>query len=221
MTIAHHPGLENLMSCSAGSMPEAFAAVMASHIGMCPVCRMELVLMHDIGVELFSSLAPSPLAGKIPIMAMRRAEGETGSDTAPARSPDGLTEGGMPVILTPYAGNDLCKVAWRRLAPGVQHFPIALSAGAKGGSLRLLKIAPGKAIPAHGHRGSELTLVLGGSFRDETGLYGVGDVADHFDETEHQPVADPEGGCVCLVASEKKFRFKSMMARLFQAFARF
>lgn len=217
MTIAHHPGLENLMSCSAGSMPEPFAAVMASHIGMCPVCRMELVLMHDIGVELFRSLPPSPLAGKVPIMALHRSEAEIGGNAVPSRGPDGLTAGGMPIVLAPYAGDDLCKVGWRRLAPGVQHFPIALSAGAKG-SLRLLKIAPGRAVPAHGHRGSELTLVLRGSFRDETGLYGVGDVADHFDETEHQPVADPEGGCVCLVASEKKFRFKSVMARLFQPF---
>ena len=36
MAITHHPAPESLMSCSAGSMPEAFAAVMASHIAMCP-----------------------------------------------------------------------------------------------------------------------------------------------------------------------------------------
>ena len=46
MKIAHHPGLESLMSCSAGSMPEAFAAVMASHISIGPKCRKELAIME-------------------------------------------------------------------------------------------------------------------------------------------------------------------------------
>ena len=56
MTITHHPAPESLMSCSAGSMPEAFAAVMASHIAMCPDCRKELSVMEQIGTVLFEAI---------------------------------------------------------------------------------------------------------------------------------------------------------------------
>jgi putative transcriptional regulator len=55
----------------------------------------------------------------------------------------------------------------------------------------------------HGHRGSELTLVLAGAFADATGAYHRGDVQDPDDETEHQPAADKESGCICLIASER------------------
>ncbi|MEQ1718816.1 MAG: anti-sigma factor, partial [Hyphomicrobium sp.] len=66
MAIAHHPGSESLMSCSAGSMPEAFAAVMASHISICAACRKELALMEDIGVELFRNISPAAVTGEAP-----------------------------------------------------------------------------------------------------------------------------------------------------------
>ena len=62
MSITHHPAPESLMSCSAGSMPEAFAAVMASHIAMCPSCRKELAVMERIGTVLFEAIAPTAVA---------------------------------------------------------------------------------------------------------------------------------------------------------------
>lgn len=205
------------MSCSAGSMPEAFAAVMASHISICPACRKELALMEDIGVELFRGIAPAPISREAPIAVMRRAE----ADAAPSqgRALGGLTPGGMPTPIAPFAGDDLDSVPWRALAPGVKHFPLPLSSGAQG-QLRLIKVAPGAKLPEHDHGGSELTLVLRGSYRDETGHYGPGDVADMSEGISHSPVADAAEGCVCLIATEKKMRFKTVMARLMQPFTR-
>ena len=73
-------------------------------------------------------------------------------------------------------------------------------------------------MPEHGHGGSELTLVLRGAYSDRTGTYRVGDVADLGDSIEHQPIADAKDGCICLIASDKKIRFKSVLARLVQPF---
>lgn len=212
-SIMHHPALESLMSCSAGSMPEAFAAVMASHLLACPQCRKELALMQDIGTEIFCAIRPSAMTREAPVMLARRAEAEPEPDEAetPAASP----AGDVPRPLTPFAGRDLDKVAWQWIAPGVRQFRIPLSAGAKG-DLRLIKIAPGKMLPEHGHEGSELTLVLRGSYSDATGQYAAGDVADLSTDVEHQPVADAGEGCVCLIASDRKIRFKTLMARLLQ-----
>ena len=214
MTIRHHPGSDSLMSCSAGSMPEAFAAVMAAHIDVCPQCRKELALMEDIGVALFKNMSPAPMTRDVPIMAARRAEADL--EPAAARSKP-KSAGDMPVSLRALAGDYLDDVAWKRLAPGLMHYQLPLSKSAIG-DLRLIKVAPGMALPEHSHGGSELTLVLRGSYSDKTGRYGVGDMADLDDSTEHQPIADPVEGCIGLIASDHKIRFKSVLARLVQPF---
>ena len=71
-------------------------------------------------------------------------------------------------------------------------------------------------MPDHGHGGSELTLVLDGAYADETGEFRRGDIQDVDDEVEHRPVADKELGCICLIASERPARFKSLVGRLMQ-----
>lgn len=214
MTILRHPGPESLMSCSAGSMPEAFAAVMAAHIDVCPHCRKELALMEHIGVALFKNMSPSAMTREAPVMSVRRAEADVGSSDTRAKV---ISAGDMPLPLRPLAGDYLDDIAWKRLARGLMHYQFPLSKTAIG-DLRLVKVAPGQALPEHSHGGSELTLVLRGSYSDKTGRYGVGDIADLDESTEHQPVADPVEGCICLIASDHKIRFKSVLARLVQPF---
>jgi putative transcriptional regulator len=211
MTITHHPDLSTLMSCAAGSQPEALAAVVASHISMCPTCAAELERMQEIGVALFDTLEPRPVSRQAPIIALRAAEAETGSP-APACH---AGNGDVPSHLAPFVGHSLDRIAWRRIGPGIWDYRIPLSKGSRG-DLRLVKVAPGNELPEHGHRGEELTLLLRGGYSDETGTYDVGDLADLDDSVDHKPVADPVEGCICLIASEKKARFKSFLARLMQ-----
>jgi putative transcriptional regulator len=107
----------------------------------------------------------------------------------------------------------LAGVRWRRLGLGIWHHRLSVQGS---GALGLLKVAPGRIVPEHGHGGAELTLVLGGSFHDSTGRYRTGDVADLDETIEHEPVADPGPDCVCLVASETPARFRGLFARLVQ-----
>ncbi len=124
-------------------------------------------------------------------------------------------KGDVPAPLVPHVGPNLDDIPWKRLGPGLWHYPLPLSKGAKG-DLRLLKVAPGKAMPDHGHGGEELTLMLKGSYHDKFGTFRRGDVADLDDDVEHAPIADEKEGCICLVASEGKARFKGFFARLVQ-----
>lgn len=84
------------------------------------------------------------------------------------------------------------------------------------GSLRLLYIPPGRAVPQHSHGGLELTLVLQGSFADSEGRFGAGDVETAHDDIDHQPVAGPEAPCICLAATDAPLRFRAMIPRLLQ-----
>jgi putative transcriptional regulator len=83
-------------------------------------------------------------------------------------------------------------------------------------SLYMLNIAPGKAVPEHGHGGAEMTLILSGAYNDELGRFGPGDIADLDEHLEHQPKVEPEEPCICLVATEAPTRFKGFFSRLFQ-----
>ncbi|MGL4395490.1 MAG: ChrR family anti-sigma-E factor [Hyphomicrobium sp.] len=214
MKITHHPEPESLMSCSAGSMPEAFAAVMASHISVCSCCRSDLAIMDDMGIALFSNLAPVEVHAGAPVMALRRSEADASSSGVHL---DDAVHGDVPAPLLPFVGRSLDAIKWKRLGRGIWHYPLPLSKTAVG-DLRLIKVAPGVVLPDHGHGGSELTLVLKGAYSDASGRYGVGDVADLDNTVEHQPVADAREGCICLIASDQKIRFKSAMAKLVQPF---
>ncbi|MFN0219753.1 MAG: ChrR family anti-sigma-E factor [Hyphomicrobium sp.] len=209
MKITHHPDRASLMSCSAGSMPEAFAAVMASHISVCPCCRKDLATMEIIGVTLFDQLTPTPVSRPAPVLALRAAEADVED-----REPN-AADGDVPPPLVAVLGKSLDSVPWKRVAPGVWQHQIELSQPSRG-DLRLIKVSPGMALPEHGHRSSELTLVLQGSYSDASGTYRAGDVADLDEEIEHQPVADAVEGCICLIAVEGKLKFKSRIARMVQ-----
>jgi putative transcriptional regulator len=69
----------------------------------------------------------------------------------------------------------------------------------------------------HGHGGTELTLVLEGAFSDSTGEYLPGDIQEVADEIEHSPVADKVAGCICLIASEERARFRGVVGKVVQA----
>jgi putative transcriptional regulator len=214
MTITHHVDDATLMSYAAGTLPEALSAVVAAHLTLCPGCRRELVAMERVGSVMMGALPSSAMLAAPPAAPARDVRLTDEGDHVLAAIE---RSGDIPAPLTRLVGSDLSSVQWQRLGLGVWHKPLPLSEGAKG-DLRLIKVAPGQAMPEHGHGGSELSLILAGSYTDEIGRFGVGDVADLDDEVEHKPMADKATGCICLIASEEKARFKGVFARIVQPF---
>lgn len=211
MTITHHPDISSLMCCSAGSQPEAFAAVIASHLACCGQCRADVCRMQKIGAVLFEKLEPAKMSEQAPVVAMRACEADNEAVSTPCKE----CSGDVPQPLAALIGERLDDVAWRWLAPGVWTYPIPLSKGCCG-DLRLFRIAPGKAVPEHDHEGAELTLILRGAYTDAFGTYRAGDVAELDEGVAHGPVACPQKGCICLTATEGKLRFKGLLPRLLQ-----
>lgn len=215
MSIVHHPDDATLMSFAAGSLPEALAAVVATHLAVCPQCRQDVSDMELLGSVLVDNVAPTPITVRPSIGKLIGEEANFGIpfNSDHAAELDSLDD--IPAPLARLIGGRLDDIHWKRLGFGVWHYPISLS-GQGGGDLRLLKVAPGQVMPEHGHGGSELTLLLRGSYRDEVGTFRTGDVSDLDDEVEHSPISDPKEGCICLIASEEKARFKGILARMIQ-----
>jgi putative transcriptional regulator len=82
--------------------------------------------------------------------------------------------------------------------------------------LRLVRIAPGKALPEHGHGGGELSLVLRGAYRDQLGRFTIGDIADLDGTAVHRPVVEDASPCICLVAAEMPVIYRSWFATVWQ-----
>ena len=211
MKITHHPDDATLMSYAAGSLPESLAAVVSTHLAMCPHCQHEVRVMERVGTALMEILAPASLTRAVPQMALRAMEAEVGTPAVVEADP--LAD--IPTPLRHLAGSRINEIHWKRLGMGIWNVPLKLS-HAGDGDLRLLRVGPGRAMPEHGHGGSELTLILRGCYRDEFGEYWPGDVADLDELVEHRPLAHPELGCICLIASERPAKFKGLFGRMLQ-----
>ncbi len=210
MKIEHHPDTATLASYAAGSLDEAFATVVAAHLASCAKCRARLYEIEEVGGTMLETIDAVGLNEAALERAMSRLD-EPSEERAEPRS----AEQSLPRPLGRLVTAPLDAIAWKSVAPGVAVHRLPTSKAARG-SLTLLKIAPGKKIPEHGHGGMEITLVLTGSYRDALGRFGPGDVADLDEDIEHQPVVDSDEPCICLVASEAPTRFKSFFGRLFQ-----
>lgn len=193
-----HPDPATLLTCSAGSQPEALCAVIASHISMCPECLREFLDLEAIGVALFEGLEPEPMAHMhpaVPGIAQARRRAAPRSSTAE-----------VPKPIRGLLGSDLDALPWVRLLDGVDQYQIPLSADAPG-DLRLLRLRPGARLPEHGHQSEELTLVLRGAYNDESGTFRVGDFSDLDDDTRHTVTASEKCECILLIASESRPEF--------------
>lgn len=208
--ICQHPDEATLMSFAAGTLTEPLAAVVAAHAAMCPRCRRELADLDLLGAAL---LMGEDLGGGSSVKAPKVPPARSPAASAALRSVKPGER--LPAPIAEAYGIAFDSIPWKRLGPGVWHHKLALSKGVTG-DLRLLKIAPGREMPDHGHGGSELTLVLDGAFSDATGAYRVGDLQDLSEEHEHKPMADSLAGCICLIASERPARFKGIVGRLLQ-----
>ena len=202
----HHPTEEYLVHYAAGVLPEAQAVLVAAHLTFCPACRATVRDAEALG-GLFAEATPSEVAGE------RVPDLETDiSGMLPAPAQALLTGADTPAPLHPFIGARLADIPWRTFWPGMQTARIAT--GDTSLDLRLLRLKPGLGMPVHTHGGDELTLVLQGSYTDETGQYRRGDVAMADDSLTHYPVADAGEPCICLTVIEAPLKFRSPLARL-------
>lgn len=98
-------------------------------------------------------------------------------------------------------------------SPGLGVRQCVLGTGPEG-SVRLLYLPSGQAVPDHGHSGQELTLVLQGAFSDATGRFGCGDLEVTDEAPEHTPVAEEGPPCTSLAATDKALKFKTFVLRM-------
>ena len=210
--IQHHLTDALMMAYSAGSLPEAFSLTVATHISMCDESRARLGAFDTVGGALLEGTDEVAMTRDSFASTMARIRAAR-PEVKPAPRRAGL----LPVPLQDYIGGDLDAVRWRPVGMGVRQ---AILPTSKAATARLLHIPAGAAVPDHGHRGTELTLVLQGAFVDQVSRFGPGDIEIVNEDLNHTPVADIGADCICLAATDAPLRFRALMPRLAQPFLR-
>lgn len=212
--IKHHLSDSLLMGYSAGTLPEAFNLVVATHISLCDECRARLAAFDALGGAVLEEAPAVAMHDSAFEMTMRRIAMQPAEASPPPRA---RRTGLFPAPLHDYVGGDLGAVKWRSVGGGVRQ---AILPTSKEATVRLLHIPAGAAVPDHGHQGLELTLVLQGAFRDNVDRFGPGDLEIATEETNHTPIAEPGADCICLAATDAPLRFSGLLPKLAQPFFR-
>ena len=216
MTVSHHVGEELLLAYAAGTLDEATSLLVATHLALCPRCRADLDLAEAVGGALIECAEPGGAGGGTVLDALASVPGEGGARRLPPAPPAVRAAYVLPQPLRGYAGGDSGTLAWRAVGGGIRQVP--LTPRGPGAAARLLSIPAGRSVPDHGHRGSELTLVLAGTFYDRDAWYRRGDVQVADRAVVHRPVAGPEEDCICLAVTDAPLSFRGLVPRLLQLF---
>jgi putative transcriptional regulator len=219
--ITHRPPEELLLGYATGSLPEPIALVVASHAAMCADTAAEIRRLERVGGTLLDDIAPAALKAG----ALDRALASLDIDPAaagiavaphPAATPE--TRALLPAPVWPYIKGDLGNLSWRRRAAGIETAELIGDSAKR--SAFLVRVQAGHALPRHTHRGTELTLVLTGAYRDGPLNFGRGDFQAADPSIDHQP-ANPGGvECICLVAIDAPIWFTGPIGRLANPFVK-
>ena len=213
MTIRFHVSEDILLKYSAGTLDEASSLLVATHLALCPHCRLRNGSADALGGFLLDSLEAAPVSPSMMEAVLSRVQNETPSHAPAARSP-ASTSPVLPDPLRSYLGGDLDSLQWKLMAPRVHQVPIETADHRS--KARLLRFHSGLRVPSHGHNGRELTLVLTGELCDRDTVLRRGDIAETDERTEHQPYAGPSEDCVCLAVTDAPLRFNGIFARMLQ-----
>lgn len=119
----------------------------------------------------------------------------------------------LPKVLAKIAAEGL---VWKKMAGGINQASVALDDKTQ---CEFIYMKPGSQVPVHRHEGSEVTLVLDGSFRDDLGDYRPADFVVRDRSHTHQPASDE--GCLCFAVLDSPLTFTQGLARLMNPFLKY
>jgi putative transcriptional regulator len=211
--INHHPDARILNEFVAGSLPLAQSACVSVHLHFCEYCQRQTRQLQELGSLMFDRLSPQQVDDSLLESVMGRLDEEPPLEYAQDASSDG-----GPVLVQRLMNGDYEDLEWKRMNAALQIS--RLRTGDPEHEFALYHIKAGGSIPKHTHRGTELTLVLEGSFSDEEGVYQQGDFLLRDGEHTHTPTAAQSTDCICIGVLDAPIRFTPWNYRLLNPFLR-
>ncbi len=109
----------------------------------------------------------------------------------------------IPRALQRYANVDVADIPWKSVIPGFKEWDLGIEDGCE---INMFWIKEGRKMPTHTHEGTELFLVLDGSFEDEGGVYSAGDISIADENVNHRPIAGKDRPCIGFSVTDAPLR---------------
>jgi putative transcriptional regulator len=193
----------------AGSLPEPARVLVATHLEMIPDNRSLVADLHCLAGQALELAEPVPVSERDRRLAAIFRSQPPADDAPELTQADGSQ---LPRALREFIGYDLEKVPWRTRLPGFREYSMGKIDGCE---VSLMWIRAGRALPAHSHRGVELTLVVDGAFNDVRGRFGPGDISVADENLDHRPIAEKGRPCIAFSVLEAPIRLTGSLTQLF------
>ncbi len=218
--INHHPKFELIKAFVNGDLPASLSAGVAIHADMCPVCQQTIAQFTEQVAE--TSFEEEYLDRFI-------VDDNEALDAVAAIDFDHMID---EIVQSSDISIALPKVEKTiSFDDKIYTIPTALNSMELGkhahiGKLTrariqlneneihtsLLHIQPGGGVPEHTHKGFELTVLLAGSFHDESGEYVKGDFIMLDSSHQHHPIST--NGCLCYTVANDALHFTQGINKL-------
>lgn len=218
-----HPSPEMLEGFAHGTLSPGLSVAVSAHVELCESCRERTSAMEaeataawlaEPEVKKTSKTKQPDYADMIASIVNQPQTREVVDGEDPVREihmhEHSVT---LPRALAKAASEGL---VWRKMAGGINQATVFLDDRTQ---CEFLYMKPGSQVPVHKHGGNEITLVLDGSFSDQSGHYSASDFVMRKRNETHQPVS--EEGCLCFAVLESPFTFTKGVSRLLNPFLRY
>ncbi len=216
-----HPTTDMLHGYAQGTLSTGLSVALSAHLEMCQSCNQKFAELESRVVSSWAQESSNEGAhdfSHLVASIVDQPQVDTNDSSESRQSP--ITEIHMldhsftlPRILAKAADEGL---VWKKLAGGINQAKVDIDSETQ---CEFIYMNPGSQTPMHKHQGSEITLVLDGSFNDESGIYEAADFIVRSGTDEHQPVS--EEGCLCFAVLDSPLTFTRGLARLFNPINRY
>ncbi len=200
------------MSYAAGQQRNALGLMVACHLEKCAQCRARVARYETLGGHLLESVAPAPVKQSTLDTLLSQL------DAPPPRVREVSEPASIPRPIRRYVPADYDQLKWSGMTRSIREFTLPIPDPSY--TAKFYRIAAGKELPVHTHRGNEFTLVMAGSFSDDAGDYHAGDFILADQHTTHQPRAWQEQDCICFAVMDAPLKMTGFFGRFLNPFLR-
>lgn len=233
--IKHHPKFELIQSFVNGDLPASLSIGIAIHAEMCPICQQKIAqLTEQIAENTFeeSVISLDNLESEQNDFDMLDGENNFENEAIFDSMISNITfSEELDEVIQPVDRSVTFKDKTYTLPTALSS--VGFGKAANIGKLsrsrlqldedeihsNLLHINAGGGVPAHTHKGFELTVLLDGSFTDHDGEYNKGDFIMLDGTFTHTPMS--ENGCLCYTVANDALHFTQGINKLLNPIGNF
>lgn len=218
--INHHPKFELIQAFVNGDLPASLSVGVAIHADMCPVCQQTIAQITE---QVAETSFEEEYLDRFIVDDIEALDAVAAIDFD--HMIDDIVESSDISVALPKAEKTISFNDKTYTIPSALN-NMELGKHAHIGKLTrsriqlneneihtsLLHIQPGGGVPEHTHKGFELTVLLEGSFHDESGEYVKGDFIMLDSSHQHHPIST--NGCLCYTVANDALHFTQGINKL-------